>query len=141
MPGTESQKALDLLKEKFPAASADGASARVVVRTPAHEKISDAQPKKNVATLAADLSKAPQVVATSDPFTTGAVSKDGTSAHTIVTYKVAALKISDDAHNALKKAADDARANGLVVEMGGDAVPADARHGAGSERATGPRNR
>lgn len=123
MPGTESQKALDLLKEKFPAASADGASARVVVRAPANEKISDSRPKKNVATLVAELAKAPQVVATSDPFTTGAVSKDGTSAYTIVTYKVAALKMSDDAHNALKKAADDARANGLVVEMGGDAVP------------------
>ncbi|MFE9399227.1 hypothetical protein [Streptomyces flavidovirens] len=40
MPGTESQKAFDLLEEKFPDASADGAGARVEVRAPEGEKIS-----------------------------------------------------------------------------------------------------
>ncbi|ANP50071.1 MMPL family transporter [Streptomyces griseochromogenes] len=133
MPGTQSQKAVDLLKEKFPAASADGASARVVVRAPSNQKISNPKPKKNVAALVEDLSKAPQVVAASDPFTTGAVSKDGTTAYTIVTYKVAALKVSDKAHDALSKAAADARANGLRVEMGGDAVPVKQAAGGSSE--------
>ncbi|MEV5873273.1 MMPL family transporter [Streptomyces sp. NPDC052101] len=133
MPGTESQKALDLLKDKFPAVSADGASARVVVRAPAHEKISDPAPKTKVAALVAQLSKGPQVVGTSDPFTTGAVSKDGTTAYAIVTYKVTALKVSDAAHKALTKAADDARAQGLKVEMGGDAVPVKQDAGGSSE--------
>ncbi|MFI1368396.1 MMPL family transporter [Streptomyces griseochromogenes] len=133
MPGTQSQKAVDLLKEKFPAASADGASARVVVRAPSNQKISNPKPKKNVAALVEDLSKAPQVVAASDPFTTGAVSKDGTTAYTIVTYKVTALKVSDKAHDALSKAAADARANGLRVEMGGDAVPVKQAAGGSSE--------
>ncbi|MFD9499428.1 MMPL family transporter [Streptomyces sp. NPDC060035] len=123
MPGTESQKAFDLLKEKFPAASADGASARVVVRAPGSEKISDPKAKKDVAALVAGLSKAPQVVRVSDPFTAGAVSEDGTTAYTIVTYKVAAMEVSDKAHDALLEAVEDARADGLRVEMGGDAVP------------------
>ncbi|MER7983881.1 MMPL family transporter, partial [Streptomyces sp. NPDC095817] len=41
MPGTESQKAFDLLEEKFPAAGAEGASARVVVRAPKGERITE----------------------------------------------------------------------------------------------------
>ena len=133
MPGTESQKALDLLNEKFPAASADGASARVVLRAPANEKISDPEAKKSVASLVADLSKAPQVVRTSDPFATGAVSKDGTTAYMIVTYKVATAEVSDKAHDALLKAARDARTDGLRVEMGGDAVPVDQAAGGSAE--------
>lgn len=133
MPGTESQKAFDLLEEKFPAASADGASARVAVRAPANEKISDPETKKNVAALVADLSKAPQVVTASDPFTAGAVSEDGTTVYTSVTYKVAAAEVSDEAHDALLKAADDARADGLRVEMGGDAVPVEQEMGSTAE--------
>ncbi|RNF82769.1 MMPL family transporter [Streptomyces botrytidirepellens] len=133
MPGTESQKAFDLLKEKFPDASADGASARVVVRAPANAKISAPEAKKNVAALVADLSKAPQVVSASDPFTAGAVSEDGTTAYTIVTYKVAAAEVSDKAHDALLKAADDARADGLRVELGGDAVPVEQSLGGTAE--------
>ncbi|WP_221351131.1 MMPL family transporter [Streptomyces beigongshangae] len=123
MPGTESQKAFDLLEEKFPAASADGASARVVVRAPEDEKVSGPGTKKKVAALVADLSKAPQVVRTSDPFVADAVSEDGTTAYTVVTYDVAAAEMSDEAHDALLAAADEARADGLEVEMGGDAVP------------------
>ncbi|MEU8652039.1 MMPL family transporter [Streptomyces sp. NPDC048737] len=133
MPGTESQKAFDLLKEKFPAASADGASARVVVRAPANEKISDPETRKDAAALVAHLSKAPQVVAASDPFTTDAVSADGTTAYTVVTYEVAAAEVSDEAHDALLKAADDARADGLGVEMGGDAVPVEQAMGGTAE--------
>lgn len=133
MPGTESQKAFDLLTEKFPAASADGASARVVVRAPAKEKISGPEAKKDVAALVAGLSKAPQVVRVSDPFTSGAVSKDGTTAYTIVTYKVAGMEVSDEAHDALLEAADDARAGGLKVEMGGDAVPVEQELGGTAE--------
>ncbi|MFB6850127.1 MMPL family transporter [Streptomyces sp. NPDC056373] len=133
MPGTESQKAFDLLKEKFPAASADGASARVVVRAPENSKISDAGPRKEVAALVSDLSKAPEVVRVSDPFSGGAVSEDGTTAYAVVTYDVAAAEVSDRAHDALLQAAADARADGLTVEMGGDAVPVDQALGGTAE--------
>ncbi|TDT36193.1 RND superfamily putative drug exporter [Streptomyces sp. BK208] len=133
MPGTESQRAFDLLKEKFPAASADGASARVVVRAPEGGKISDTGPRKEVAALVADLSEAPEVVRVSDPFAGGAVSEDGTTAYAVVTYDVAAAEVSDRAHDALLRAAADARAEGLTVEMGGDAVPVDQALGGTAE--------
>ncbi|MFD9632375.1 MMPL family transporter [Streptomyces violascens] len=134
MPGTESQKAFDLLQAKFPAASADGASARVVIRAPKGEKISAPKQKTEVAGLVADLSKGPQVAAVTDPFQTKAVSKDGTTAYAVVTYKVAAPKLTDTAHDAQTKATDKARATGLTVEAGGDAVKVDATMGGTGEK-------
>ncbi len=133
MPGTQSQQALDLLKQRFPTLNPDGASARVVVRAPAHRKISDPAERRKVAALVADLAKGPQVVGATDPYTTGAVSKDGTTAYTIATYDVVATKVSDRAHDALTKAADRARASGLRVEMGGDAVPVEQAAGGSAE--------
>ncbi|MEW1639138.1 MMPL family transporter [Streptomyces sp. NPDC093801] len=129
MPGTESQRAFDVLKEKFPAASADGATARVVVRAPVGRTLSDPAEKAKVERLVAALAKAPDVVSASDPFTTGAVSKDGTTAYAVAAYKVPALKLTDAAHDGLDAVLEKSRADGLTVESGGDAVKVEAAMG------------
>src|SRR3954470_7901132 len=41
IPGTESQRAVYLLRERFPQVSADGATARVVLQAPTGQKLSD----------------------------------------------------------------------------------------------------
>ncbi|MFB7933686.1 MMPL family transporter [Streptomyces sp. NPDC056039] len=126
MPGTESQKAFDLLQKKFPDASADGAGARVVVRAPEGGKISEPAQKAHVATLVAELRKSPQVASVSDPFATKTVSEDGSTAYAIATYKVPAAEVGDNAHDALDDALARARDAGLTAEAGGDAVKIDA---------------
>ncbi|MFE9453876.1 MMPL family transporter [Streptomyces sp. NPDC006739] len=133
MPGTESQKAFDLLKDKFPAANASGATARVVLRAPQGHKLADPEEKAKVEDLVARLGKAPEVAAVSDPFKANTVSKDGTTAYAIATYKVAATKLDDKAHNALTDTLDHFRKSGLTVEAGGDAVKLDAGSGSGTE--------
>ncbi|MER6161643.1 MMPL family transporter [Streptomyces sp. NPDC001868] len=125
MPGTESQKAFDLLKERFPDASADGATARVVVRAP-EGKVSDPDQKAKVEQLLADLADAPLVKGVADPYQAGAVSKDGTTAYATVLYEVAATELTDKAKDALTEATADARKSGLTVEAGGDAVAVEA---------------
>ncbi|WP_328838914.1 MMPL family transporter [Streptomyces europaeiscabiei] len=125
MPGTESQKAFDLLKERFPEASADGATARVVVRAP-EGRISDPDQRTKVEQLLADLSGAPLVKGVADPYRAGAVSEDGTTAYATVLYEVAATKLTDRAKDALTEATADARESGLTVEAGGDAVTVEA---------------
>ncbi|MFF3484549.1 MMPL family transporter [Streptomyces sp. NPDC002701] len=125
MPGTESQKAFDLLEEKFPAAGADGASARVVVRAPEGERITDPEHKTAVAGLVADLGENPKVSRVTDPFTSGAVSKDGTTAYAVATYEVMATELKDTEHDALDKTLRSGRDAGLTVEAGGDAVKID----------------
>ncbi|MFF4330412.1 MMPL family transporter [Streptomyces sp. NPDC001591] len=129
MPGTESQRAFDVLKEKFPAASADGATARVVVRAPAGQKLADPAQKAKVEGLVAALAKAPGVVSASDPFRTGTVSKDGTTAYAVAGYKASALKLTDEEHDGLDAVLEKSRADGLTVEAGGDAVKVEAAMG------------
>ncbi len=120
MPGTESQRAFDLLEEKFPDSGTDGATARVVLRVPEGGSV-DAE-KAAIGALVGELGKAPQVAGVADPFTAGSVSEDGRTAYTVVTYEVAAPDLTDEARDALTAATDRAREGGLTVEAGGDAV-------------------
>ncbi|CAM5482305.1 membrane protein [Streptomyces spiroverticillatus] len=129
MPGTESQKAFDLLREKFPAAGTDGAGARVVIRAPQGQKITDPATKPGVDALVADLSRATGVTAASDPYKLKTISEDGTTAYSVATYRATALELKDAEHNALTRALDKARSKGLTVEAGGDAIKVDAAMG------------
>ena len=129
MPGIESQKAFDLMEQRFPGATADGATARVVFVAPSGEKVTASENKravgKAVADLAdgpADLADGPQVASAVDPFRAKAVSKDGTTAYASVTYKVAADDLTDASRTRLERAIDTARDSGLTVEAGGSAM-------------------
>ncbi|MGW7276324.1 MMPL family transporter [Streptomyces sp. NPDC054864] len=134
MPGTESQRAFDLLEEKFPAAGAEGASARVVVRAPDGERITEAKYRTAVADVVSRLGKDPKVSRVTDPFTSDAVSKDGTTAYAVATYRVTATELTDKQHDALDKTLLSGRSAGLTVEAGGDAVKVDtAMSGAGEQ--------
>ncbi|MFE6887469.1 MMPL family transporter [Streptomyces sp. NPDC057694] len=133
MPGTESQKAFDLLDEKFPAANSEGATARVVIRAPGGEKLTDPAAKADVRKMVTQLGEGPQVASVADPYKANAVSKDGSTAYASVTYKVAGTELTDKAHEALTQAIDDARDDGFTVEAGGDAVEADQDMGGSAE--------
>ncbi|MFE0172126.1 MMPL family transporter [Streptomyces sp. NPDC059002] len=133
MPGTESQKAFDVLEKRFPDASADGASARVVIRAPEGEKITSAKPKAEVEKMISAIGKGSQVASVDDPYKAKTVSKDGTTAYASVTYKVPATELTDASHDALTKATDQTRDAGLKVETGGDAVMAEQEMGGSAE--------
>ncbi|MFD0415999.1 MMPL family transporter [Streptomyces sp. NPDC127108] len=133
MPGTESQKAFDLLDERFPQSKSDGATARVVVRAPDGEKITAGENKARVDKLVADLGKGPKVSKVDDPFKAGAVSKDKTTVYATVSYKVTGTELSDKNKEALEKLLKDTRKDGLTVEAGGDAVPSEQSMGGSAE--------
>ncbi|ANP55592.1 RND superfamily putative drug exporter [Streptomyces griseochromogenes] len=124
IPGTEAQKAFDLLEQRFPGMSADGATARVVFKAPGGEKMTDADNKAAVNKTVKELKSGSEVVSVADPYTGHAVSKDGRIAYASVKYKVSGMELKDSSRDALKKAAQDARDAGLTVEVGGDALQA-----------------
>jgi RND superfamily putative drug exporter len=133
IPGTEAQKAFDLLEQRFPGASADGATGRIVFKAPEGEKMTDAANKATVAKTVAELKDGSEVVSVTDPFTTNAVSKDGTVAYTSVKYDAPGMELKDSTRDALEKAGDEARASGLTVDVGGDALQAASEAGAVGE--------
>ncbi|MFI6562691.1 MMPL family transporter [Streptomyces sp. NPDC050534] len=122
VPGTEAQKAFDLLEQRFPGMSADGATGRVVFKAPAGEKMTDAGNKAAVEKTVKELTDGSEVVSVTDPYQAHAVSKDGTIAYTSVKYKVSGMELKDASRNALEQAGKDARSAGLTVEIGGDAL-------------------
>ncbi|MGP4087069.1 MMPL family transporter [Streptomyces sp. KR55] len=130
IPGTEAQKAFDLLEDRFPGMSADGATARVVFKAPAGEKMTDADNKATVEKAVQELSDGSEVASVADPYQAQAVSKDGTVAYAAVSYDVSGMELEDSTKEALEEAAQNARDAGLTVEIGGDALQATPETGA-----------
>ncbi|MFJ6464372.1 MMPL family transporter [Streptomyces sp. NPDC091387] len=123
IPGTEAQKAFDLLEQRFPAASADGATARIVFKAPDNEKMTDPANKADVKKITAQLkSGSDQVASVVDPYDGKAVSKNGSTAYVSVTYKVNSMELTDATRDALEDAGEAAQKTGMTVEIGGDAL-------------------
>ncbi|MDX3800584.1 MMPL family transporter [Streptomyces sp. AK04-3B] len=130
IPGVEAQKAFDLLEQRFPGASADGGTGRIVFKAPEGQKMTDAANRATVDKTVKALRDGSEVTSVTDPFTTNAVSKDGTVAYTSVKYDVPGMELQDSTRDALEAAGDTARATGLTVDVGGDALQAGAEPGA-----------
>ncbi|MDT0379472.1 MMPL family transporter [Streptomyces sp. DSM 42041] len=132
LPGTEAQKAFDLLGEQFPEANADGATARLVFRAEEGAKITATDNRQVVAEVLQD-AKSEQTVAVSDPFAkrSGAVSRDGETAYAVVSFEVPAMELTDASREDLEAAAQTGRDAGLTVETSGDALFAEPDMGNG----------
>ncbi|MGY3677589.1 putative membrane protein YdfJ with MMPL/SSD domain [Streptomyces sp. TE33382] len=127
LPGTEAQRAFDVLEEKFPAANAEGATARVVLRAPGGQKISSARNKTALEeTLAGVRDSSARIGQVSDPFAAKAVSADGTTAYAQVTYSAKDTDLTDAEHTGLDEALESGRERGLTVEASGNALAAPA---------------
>ncbi|MFJ4205376.1 MMPL family transporter [Streptomyces sviceus] len=133
MPGTESQKAFDLLDERFPQSNSQGAEARLVFQAPDGQRVTARQHKATVEAALGSLDKGEQVASTTDPYTTGAVSEDGTIAYSTITYTEDAVDLTASTKSALEDAASRARDAGLTVEVGGSALDAEEELGGTTE--------
>ncbi|WP_128375198.1 MMPL family transporter [Streptomyces cavernae] len=133
MPGTESQKAFDLLDERFPQSNSQGAEARLVFRAPDGQRVTARENKAAVEDMLGSLDGGDQVSSTTDPFETGAVSEDGTIAYSTITYTADAVDLTEPTKSALEDAASQARDAGLTVEIGGSALDAEEALGGTTE--------
>ncbi|MFI5567751.1 MMPL family transporter [Streptomyces sp. NPDC051740] len=133
MPGTESQKAFDLLDERFPQGNAQGAEARLVFRAPDGQRVTATENRAAVEDTLGSLDGGGQVASATDPYETGAVSEDGTIAYSTITYTVGALDLTEATKGALEDAADRGRDTGLTVEIGGSALEAEEEPGGTTE--------
>jgi RND superfamily putative drug exporter len=120
VPGTESQRAQDLLHERFPGAG--GAQARVVYYAPPGEKLTDPENKAGVMASVDQLKKADDVETVIDPYQAHALTKDGRLGYADVIYPVPSDEIDSQARDELAAAADPARDAGLQVEFNGGLV-------------------
>src|SRR4051812_28119309 len=119
LPGTESQRAYDLLKDKFPQQSGDTAT---VVFAVDQGRVLDNRPQ--IERVRAGIAKSPEVLAVGDPFAQGApVSKDGRITFSTIQFKKGAgdvdpAKVKTMAEDTLKLDGKD----GVQVALGGDII-------------------
>ncbi|MGN6693159.1 MAG: MMPL family transporter, partial [Aquihabitans sp.] len=117
IPGTESQQAMDLLEQRFPAAS--GSSARVVFAVEEGQRLDDAAHKAGIEETLADL-QGDGVIAVSNPFETGTISPDGRIGFADVQYDTDANSVTEAQLEHLYGASGAAEDAGVQVEHGGE---------------------
>jgi RND superfamily putative drug exporter len=121
LPGTESQRAYDLLKDRFPAQSGDTATVVFAVKD---GKVLDAGNRGTIDAAVAEIKKSPEVLGVADPFAKDApVSKDGKITFATIQFRkgggdVDPAKVKTMAENTLKL---DGK-NGVQVALGGDII-------------------
>ncbi|WP_333771367.1 MMPL family transporter, partial [Streptomyces sp. IBSBF 2435] len=130
IPGTESQQAVSVLKDKLPAAS--GASTQVVFAAPKGHEITETAYQNAVTQSIKDLSRLPQVASASNPFQVKLVSPDQQIALATVTYATTAAGVKDSTVDRLEGATAAAEDAGIQVEFSGAVYPHD-EAGASSE--------
>ncbi|WP_328419906.1 MMPL family transporter [Micromonospora sp. NBC_00389] len=120
MPGTESQRALDLLAEQFPAAS--GATGTIAVKAPGDGQLASPDGQAVVQELVQQASTLPGVVGAVDPFQVGAVSPDGRYALVQVQFATGADGVSDEQRTAYEEVGAAAEAKGWQIAPGGEVL-------------------
>jgi putative drug exporter of the RND superfamily len=122
VPGTESQQALDLLEERFPAAANEGAT---VVFSTDDGTVRDAGRPRAIAGAVREISQLPEVTSVSSPLSRqgrGQVSEDGRIAFATVQYDRPAFEVETQDAEQLVDAAQTAEGGGLEVAMRGPVV-------------------
>jgi RND superfamily putative drug exporter len=130
IPGTESQKAISQLADRFPEAHVGGATARVVFVSPSGSTLTAPDNQAAVERTVTALKGAANVTTVSDPYQTKALSADGRYAMVQVSYAVQGSELTTADREALLGALDAGRAAGLTVEAGGTALGLQPEQGA-----------
>jgi putative drug exporter of the RND superfamily len=117
-PGSQSERAMGLLDERFPKAA--GGSAMAVFAAGEGDRLARHRPAIEAAL--ARIAKVEHVVAVADPFEAGTVSPDGRIGFAELSFDLPAADLGPAPFEALAGAVEPARAAGVTAELGGDAV-------------------
>ncbi|HKF00186.1 MAG TPA: MMPL family transporter [Actinomycetes bacterium] len=117
-PGSQSERAMELLDERFPEAA--GGSAMVVFAAAGGGTLD--RRREVVEAALARAAKVEHVVSVADPFEAGTVSPDGRVGFADLTFDLPASDLGPAPFEALDGAVAPARAAGVTAELGGEAV-------------------
>ncbi|HXP29154.1 MAG TPA: MMPL family transporter, partial [Solirubrobacteraceae bacterium] len=121
LPGTESQRAADLLKRDFPAQAGDSDQIVFAVR---QGSVTDPAVRARVAPMLASVARLPHVTSVASPYSAGAktISADGKIAFATVTFDQRANILPASATERVITAAKRAGSAQLQVALGGQAI-------------------
>jgi RND superfamily putative drug exporter len=132
-PGSQSERAMELLRARFPEA-ADGSAMAVFA---AGDGATLDRRREVIDAALARIRQVPHVVAVTDPFEAGAVAPDGRVGFAEMTFDLPAADLGPAPFAALADALEPARAAGITAELGGDAVVINAQEETSGAEAAG----
>ncbi|WAZ19136.1 MMPL family transporter [Streptomyces cinnabarinus] len=117
-PGSQSEQAMDLLEERFPEASRG--SAMAVFAAPEGQRLE--RHRTAIEAAVARMAEVEHVTMVTDPFPAGTISPDGRIGFAQITFDAPVMKVDPGQVDALTRAVEPLREDGVVAELGGDAV-------------------
>ncbi|MFF0657058.1 MMPL family transporter [Micromonospora tulbaghiae] len=120
MPGTESQKAIDLLSDRFPAAS--GATGTIAIKAPQDGALTSPAGQAVVKQVTEEAATLPGVVGAVDPYQAQALTPDGRYALIQVQFAGGADEVTDEQRDAYEKVGAQAEAQGWQIAPGGEVL-------------------
>ena len=124
IPGVQAQQASDLLTEKFPTLSANGAQGLILFEAPKAGTVTSAASRAAIESSLDALQKLPGVTAVTDPYQMNKVAPNGSLALANVSYEAQPSEITTAQQDALQAAPAPARKAGITVVVGGTAIAA-----------------
>ncbi|MDX6236908.1 MAG: hypothetical protein QOG10_1723 [Kribbellaceae bacterium] len=134
LPGTDSQRVVDIFREHQPQASTD--SIQIVL----HDDRGLAQPatRTRISNMLVKVETQSHVASVADPFAAGgSISSDGDTAYATVALDAQAADVLVEDVRAIIHTAQQAATDGLQVELGGDLVRGAADGGGGASEGAG----
>jgi RND superfamily putative drug exporter len=122
MPGTESQKAIDLLAERFPEAS--GATGTIAVKAPADGQLATPEGQALIKQVTEEAAALPGVLAAVDPYQAQAISPNGRYALIQVQFAGRADDVSQEQRDAYEQVGGKVEKDGWQVAPGGEVLTA-----------------
>jgi putative drug exporter of the RND superfamily len=121
LPGTDAQRAADLLSSRFPAQSGD--SDQIVLHTPGGT-LADPAVRARIEAMLARVARLPHVTSVTSPYAAASrgISRDGTIGFATVAFDQRANVLPAAATRRVIAVATAARSAGLQVELGGQAI-------------------
>ena len=117
-PGSQSEQAMELLRERFPEAARG--SAMAVFAAPEGQRLERHRPAIDAAV--ARIADLEHVATVADPFTAGTVSPDGRIGFAEIAFDRPSTELGPEPLAAIADAMGPAREAGVVAELGGDAA-------------------
>jgi RND superfamily putative drug exporter len=121
IPGTESQKSVELLQQRLPAFS--GAQTQLTFATPDGTKVTDPGVQAGIRQAITNLAGVPQVAVAAGPEQTQLISPDGRVALGTVQFTEQPGAVDDATLQKVEEAVAPARAAGVQVEYSGSVYP------------------
>lgn len=116
-PGTDSQRALDLLNKEFP--QANGGDVRLILAAHEGKRLTDQSTQQKITKMLDEVAKDKEIVSVVSPYDSGAFSEDKRIGYADITYQAPAEEVSQASKTHLLQSLALTRDSGIQTEIGG----------------------